>query len=121
MWVRVYLILFLAINLTYIYLQPLRVGTLWYLHVCSGDECFRWIKCKAVLFRSQLQLTWVEAAGGNAIISLDLLNCHEVRSVPLLNHALPGTTSCEGSGPRRSASGGIEGYVFSRRASHLVY
>jgi hypothetical protein len=68
-------------------LQPLRVGTLWYLHVHTGDERFRWIKCKAVLFRSQLQLTWVEAGGGKAIISLDLLNCHEVRSVPSPNHA----------------------------------
>jgi hypothetical protein len=52
--VRLYLIQFLAINLTFIYLQPLRVGTLWYLHVHTGDERFRWIKCKAVLFMSQL-------------------------------------------------------------------
>jgi hypothetical protein len=72
--VRVYLMPFLAINLKFIYLQPLRVGTLWYLHVHTGDECFCWIKCKAVLSRSQLQLTWVKAAGGKAIISLDLLN-----------------------------------------------
>jgi hypothetical protein len=59
---------------------------LWYLHVHTGDERFRWIKRKAILFRSQLQLTWVEARGGKSIISLDLLNCHEVRSVPLPNH-----------------------------------
>jgi hypothetical protein len=52
--VRFYLIQILAINLTFIYLQPLRVGTLWYLHVHTGDESFRWIKCKAVPFRSQL-------------------------------------------------------------------
>lgn len=67
--------------------EPLRVGTLWYLHVHTGDEHFRWIKCKAVLFSSQLQLTWVEAGGGKAIIGLDLLNCHEVRSVPSPTHA----------------------------------
>ncbi|KAG9040046.1 hypothetical protein FS842_003101, partial [Serendipita sp. 407] len=65
---------------------PLRIGNLWYLHVHTGDERFRWIKCKAVLFRSQLQLTWVEAGGGKAIIGLDLLNCHEVRSVPSPSH-----------------------------------
>ncbi|KAG8795280.1 hypothetical protein FRC17_008153, partial [Serendipita sp. 399] len=66
--------------------EPLRIGSLWYLHVHTGDERFRWIKCKAVLFRSQLQLTWVEAGGGKAIIGLDLLNCHEVRSVPSPSH-----------------------------------
>jgi hypothetical protein len=80
-------LLFLGINLTFVYLQPLRVGTLWYLHVHIGDERFRWIKCKAVLFRSQLPLTWVEAGGGQAIISLYLLNWHEVRSMPSPNHA----------------------------------
>ena len=35
-----------------------------------------------VLFRSQLQLTWLEAGGGKAIIGFDLLDCHEVCSVP---------------------------------------
>lgn len=42
---------------------------------------------KACLSRSQLQLAWVEAGGGKAIIGLDLLNCHEVRCLPLHNHA----------------------------------
>ncbi|KAG8815563.1 hypothetical protein FRC18_001453 [Serendipita sp. 400] len=52
----------------------------------TGDERFRWIKCKAVLFGSPLQLTWVEARGGEAIIGLDLLNFHEVHSVPSPSH-----------------------------------
>jgi len=47
---------------------------LWYLHVHTRNKNFRWIKCKAVLFLRQLQLTWVEAGGGKAIIGLDLLN-----------------------------------------------
>jgi hypothetical protein len=70
----------------FMYSQPLRLGTLLYLHVYTGNECFRWIKCNAVLFRYQLPLTWVEG-GGKAIINLDLLNCHGVRSVPSPSHA----------------------------------
>lgn len=35
-----------------------------------------------MLFRTHLQLSWIERGGGRAIVNLDLLNCHEVRSVP---------------------------------------
>jgi hypothetical protein len=58
-----------------------------YLHIHTGNKRFRWIKCKAVLSGSQLQLTWIKVGGGKAIISVDLLNCHGVRSVPSPNHA----------------------------------
>ena len=61
--------------------QPLRLGELWYLHV-HRQEPYIWIRCRAVLFRTHLQLSWIERGGGRAIVNLDLLNCHEVRSVP---------------------------------------
>jgi hypothetical protein len=67
------------IFLTSSHVQPLRVGHLWYLHV-HREEPFIWIRCRAILFRTQLQLSWVEHGGGRAVINLDLLNCHEVRS-----------------------------------------
>jgi hypothetical protein len=61
------------------HIQPLRVGHLWYLHV-HREEPFIWIRCRAILFNRQLQLSWVEPSGGRAVVNLDLLNCHEVRS-----------------------------------------
>lgn len=67
------------IFLTLSHIQPLRIGHLWYLHV-HREEPFIWIRCRAILFRTQLQLSWVEPSGGRAVINLDLLNCHEVRS-----------------------------------------
>ncbi|KAG8823762.1 hypothetical protein FRC19_003193 [Serendipita sp. 401] len=66
--------------------EPLRIGSLSYLHVHTGDERFRWIRCNTILFRSQLQLTWVEAGSGRAIIGLDLLNRREARLVPSPSH-----------------------------------
>ena len=65
--------------LTSSHIQPLRVGHLWYLHV-HREEPFIWIRCRAILFNTQLQLSWVEPGGGRAVVNLDLLNCHEVRS-----------------------------------------
>jgi len=65
--------------LTSSHIQPLRVGHLWYLHV-HREEPFIWIRCRAILFHRQLQLSWVEPGGGRAVVNLDLLNCHEVRS-----------------------------------------
>jgi len=62
-----------------LHVQPLRIGHLWYLHV-HREEPFLWIHCRAILFSTHLQLSWVEPGGGRAVINLDLLNCHEVRS-----------------------------------------
>jgi hypothetical protein len=49
-------------------------------------QCFRWVKCKVVLFRSQLQLTWVKTGDGDAVVVKDWRICNETRSVLLLSH-----------------------------------
>ena len=77
-----------SIHYSHLYLpffQPLRLGDLWYLHV-HRQEPYIWVRCRAVLFRTHLQLSWIERGGGRAIVNLDLLNCHEVRSVPAPFH-----------------------------------
>lgn len=67
------------------------MGHLWYLNVHSspstpsvvgGEEPYIWQKCTAVLYPHMLLLSWIAPGGGRGIVSLDLVNCVEVRSVP---------------------------------------
>lgn len=67
------------------YAQPLRKGDLWYLNVHSGPP-YCWQRCEALLYPHMLLLSWIAPAGGRGIVTLDLLNCTEVRSVPSLSH-----------------------------------
>ncbi|KZV84894.1 hypothetical protein EXIGLDRAFT_271880 [Exidia glandulosa HHB12029] len=66
-------------------LQPLRVGVLWYLNVHTAPP-YRWQRCQAVLYPNKLLLTWIAPGGGRGVVTLDLLNCTEVRSVPSPTH-----------------------------------
>ena len=73
----------------YLYLffqQPLRTGALWYLNVHSGLP-YRWQWCEALLYPHMLVLSWIAPSGGRGVVTLDLLNCTEVRSVPSPTHS----------------------------------
>lgn len=39
-----------------------------------------------MLYPTQLILSWVASAGGRGVVTLDLVNCMEVRSVPSPSH-----------------------------------
>ena len=63
------------------FFQPLRIGLLWYLNVHAPPP-YRWQRCQALLYPHMLLLSWIAPGGGRGIVTLDLLNCIEVRSVP---------------------------------------
>ncbi|KAG9313810.1 hypothetical protein JVU11DRAFT_6171 [Chiua virens] len=65
--------------------EPLRKGDLWYLNVHSGPP-YRWQRCEALLYPHMLLLSWIAPGGGRGVVTLDLVNCIEVRSVPSPNH-----------------------------------
>ncbi|KAF8422163.1 hypothetical protein L210DRAFT_3654221 [Boletus edulis BED1] len=65
--------------------EPLHKGDLWYLNVHSGPP-YCWQRCEALLYPHMLLLSWIAPAGGRGGITLDLLNCMEVRSVPSPSH-----------------------------------
>ncbi|EGO01064.1 hypothetical protein SERLA73DRAFT_151625 [Serpula lacrymans var. lacrymans S7.3] len=66
--------------------EPLRIGLLWYLNVHSAPP-FRWQRCEALLYPNMLLLSWIAPGGGRGVVTLDLLNCTEVRSVPSPTHS----------------------------------
>ncbi|KAI6020170.1 hypothetical protein PISMIDRAFT_203836 [Pisolithus microcarpus 441] len=66
--------------------EPLRIGVLWYLNVHSGPP-YRWQRCEALLYPHMLLLSWIAPGGGRGVVTLDLLNCTEVRSVPSPTHS----------------------------------
>jgi len=65
--------------------QPLRIGLLWYLNVHAPPP-YRWQRCQAVLYPNMLLLSWIAQGGGRGVVTLDLLNCTEVRSVASPTH-----------------------------------
>ncbi|KAF8128709.1 hypothetical protein EV363DRAFT_412554 [Boletus edulis] len=65
--------------------EPLRKGDLWYLNVHSGPP-YCWQRCEALLYPHMLLLSWIAPGGGRGVVTLDLLNCTEVRSVPSPSH-----------------------------------
>ncbi|KAG1776463.1 hypothetical protein EV702DRAFT_335147 [Suillus placidus] len=65
--------------------EPIRIGTLWYLNVHSPTP-YRWQKCSALLYPHVLILSWSAPGGGRGVVSLDLINCTEVRSTPGFTH-----------------------------------
>ncbi|GHJ85207.1 hypothetical protein NliqN6_1609 [Naganishia liquefaciens] len=78
--------------------EPMRVGEIWYLNVHDPSGPYRWIKCDAQLFPDRLVLTWIPenvAAGCRGIVTLDLVHCLEVRSIPSPNH--PSAVADDGS------------------------
>lgn len=66
-------------------IQPLRIGQLWYLNVHAPPP-YRWQRCHAVLYPTTLLLSWLAPGGGRGVVTLDLINCMEVRSVPSPSH-----------------------------------
>lgn len=48
---------------------------------------YRWQRCEALLFPNMLRLTWLAPGGGQGVVTLDLLNCIEVRSTFSLTHS----------------------------------
>ena len=65
----------LGIYLFFLFQQPFQIGVLWYLNVHLGLP-YRWQHCEAIL------LSWIAPGGSRGIVTLDLLNYAEVRSVP---------------------------------------
>src|ERR1700733_7539121 len=78
-------VVFLYLWTDYFFLQPLRIGLLWYLNVHAPPP-YRWQRCQAILYPHMLLLSWIAPGGGRGIVTLDLLNCTEVRSVPSPTH-----------------------------------
>ena len=66
-------------------LKPQRIGLLWYLNVHTPPP-YRGQRCQALLYPHMLLLSWIAPGGGRGIVTLDLLNCTEVRSVPSPMH-----------------------------------
>lgn len=66
-------------------LQALRVGHLWYLNVHSRAP-YSWVVTRAVLLPTQLVLSWPIPGQGRGIVTLDLVHCTEVLSVPSPTH-----------------------------------
>jgi hypothetical protein len=58
---------------------------LWFLNV-HAPAPHRWQRCQALLYPHALVLSWIAPAGGRGVVTLDLLNCTEVRSVPSPTH-----------------------------------
>lgn len=58
---------------------------MWYLNVHAPPP-YRWQRCQALLYPHMLLLSWIAPGGGRGIVTLDLLNCIEVRSVPSPMH-----------------------------------
>jgi len=79
------LLCFLFLWTNHFLFQPLRIGLLWYLNV-HAPPLYRWQRCQAVLYPNMLLLSWIAQGGGRGIITLDLLNCTEVRSVASPTH-----------------------------------
>ncbi|EMD36982.1 hypothetical protein CERSUDRAFT_95250 [Gelatoporia subvermispora B] len=93
--------------------EPLRIGLLWYLNVHT-DPPYRWQRCQALLYPHMLLLSWIAPGGGRGVVTLDLLNCTEVRSVPSPMHPSAredvGTIAAlEQSASARDADGGALG------------
>ncbi|KII91823.1 hypothetical protein PLICRDRAFT_38680 [Plicaturopsis crispa FD-325 SS-3] len=65
--------------------EPLRIGLLWYLNVHAPPP-YRWVRCQALLYPHMVLLSWIAPGGGRGVVTLDLLNCTEVRSVPSPTH-----------------------------------
>ncbi|EIN14499.1 hypothetical protein PUNSTDRAFT_140778, partial [Punctularia strigosozonata HHB-11173 SS5] len=86
--------------------EPLRIGLLWYLNV-HGSEPYRWQRCQALLYPHMLLLSWIAPAGGRGVVTLDLLNCTEVRSVPSPLH--PSARDDVGTIAARAQSGETTG------------
>lgn len=63
----------------------LRVGHLWYLNVHSWAP-YSWVVTRAVLLPTQLVLSWPIPDQGRCIVTLDLVHCTEVLSVPSPTH-----------------------------------
>lgn len=61
------------------------MGHLWYLNVHSGSP-YTWVRTRSILYPTQLVLSWVAPGGGRGMVTLDLVNCTEVRSVPSPSH-----------------------------------
>lgn len=78
-------VVFLCLWTDYFFLQPLRIGLLWYLNVHASPP-YRWQRCQAVLYPNMLLLSWIAQGGGRGVVTLDLLNCTEVRSVASPTH-----------------------------------
>ncbi|KAG1819261.1 uncharacterized protein BJ212DRAFT_1345067, partial [Suillus subaureus] len=82
--------------------EPIRIGTLWYLNVHSPTP-YLWQKCSALLYPHVLILSWSAPGGGRGVVSLDLINCTEVRSTPGFTH--PGARGDVGGDECSSADG----------------
>lgn len=54
---------------------------MWYLNV-HAEEPYQWIRTRAVLCPGVLILSWIAPNDGRGLVSLDLINHIEVRSVP---------------------------------------
>ncbi|KAH7337671.1 hypothetical protein B0J17DRAFT_433910 [Rhizoctonia solani] len=65
--------------------EPMRISALWYLNVHAPPP-FEWLRTQAVLYPNVLILTWIAPTGGRGVVTLDLVNCTEVRSAPSPSH-----------------------------------
>ncbi|KAG9074600.1 hypothetical protein FRC06_010590, partial [Ceratobasidium sp. 370] len=65
--------------------DPVRISALWYLNVHAPPP-FEWLRTQAVLYPNVLILTWIAPTGGRGVVTLDLVNCTEVRSAPSPSH-----------------------------------
>lgn len=63
----------------------MRISALWYLNVHAPPP-FEWLRTQAVLYPNVLILTWIAPTGGRGVVTLDLVNCTEVRSAPSPSH-----------------------------------
>ncbi|QRV75841.1 hypothetical protein RhiJN_10835 [Ceratobasidium sp. AG-Ba] len=84
--------------------DPIRINALWYLNVHALPP-FEWLRTQAVLYPNVLILTWIAPTGGCGVVTLNLANCTEVRSVPPPSH--PSACDDVGSVAARLQSPGL--------------
>lgn len=74
-----------------------------------GEAPYRWIRTQAILYPHVLILSWIAPGRGRGVITLDLLNCNEVRSVPSPSHPSAQDDIGTIAAREQTGSGGPEG------------
>ncbi|KAG8913752.1 hypothetical protein FRC00_001701 [Tulasnella sp. 408] len=86
------------------------MGHLWYLNVYSGTP-FTWVRARAILYPTQLTLSWIAPGGGRGGVTLDLVSCTEVRNIPSPSHSTAQNDIGSITAREQSAARGSENLV----------
>ncbi|KDR80127.1 hypothetical protein GALMADRAFT_153814 [Galerina marginata CBS 339.88] len=100
---------------------PIHIGHLWYLNVHASPP-YRWQRCQAAFYPHMLLASWLSPGGGRGVVTLDLLNCTDIKSTP--SPASPHARDDVGTIAARQQSGelgGQPGLTDVLAPFHLLY